>query len=248
MQETKETKQDREERILAKSFMSYNLVNSLYTIKGIAESHLEHMRRKEKKASQEELIKEVRQVLGETMAQINRVIEMIRHLREMSEVSDIEGVPSRVSLHDSITFVLRAMQYEYPLRRITLLKILPHDLGPLAVSRDHLETILFGLLFHARQQLRGGLGLITIEGEEKFYPSKENRKMRRVAVRISHTGPAIPEKELPFIFDPFYTKPGRRGVNGFGLYLVKRLVELNEGTIRVETGETATSFHVELPG
>lgn len=63
-----------------------------------------------------------------------------------------------------------------------------------------------------------------------------------VGVSISDNGEGIPKKNLPHIFDPFFsTRPGKVGL---GLTLVKRVVEEHGGGIRMESrskrGTTAT--------
>lgn len=72
------------------------------------------------------------------------------------------------------------------------------------------------------------------------------REGDKVVIRISDTGPGIPEDTLRNLFEPFYTtKPGGLGL---GLTSTKRMVEVQGGTISVETsdGEGAT-FVIVLP-
>ncbi|RRB04786.1 sensor histidine kinase [Larkinella rosea] len=73
----------------------------------------------------------------------------------------------------------------------------------------------------------------------------------KTAVRISiqNVGSPIPADELPYIFEPFYR--GRQTAevrgNGVGLSLVKRIVQLHQGTITVTSDEgQPTVFQLEL--
>lgn len=65
----------------------------------------------------------------------------------------------------------------------------------------------------------------------------------RTALRICDEGMGIDPKELPYIFEPFYRSPGAAAWNkdgsGFGLAMVKQMIELHEGDIQVESTPSA---------
>ena len=54
-----------------------------------------------------------------------------------------------------------------------------------------------------------------------------------VVVEISDTGPGIDEKDLPFIFSPFYTT--KASGTGLGLAITNRIIEEHKGRIEVES-------------
>lgn len=74
-----------------------------------------------------------------------------------------------------------------------------------------------------------------------------------VAVSVCDAGIGIPAESLPHLFQRFYRAPntaGPQGISGIGvgLYVVRQIVDLHHGTIRVETEEGAGSrFTVCLP-
>jgi signal transduction histidine kinase len=73
-----------------------------------------------------------------------------------------------------------------------------------------------------------------------------------VFVSVRDTGCGIPREALPFIFDRFYqrnkTQKGKTGYSGLGLAIAKRILELHNRTIRVEsTPGTGTHFAFCLP-
>ena len=224
---------------------SRSLVEFLYTIKGIAESHLEDIQHGET-MDQKELLVRASRALSDTVEQANRVIEMINHFRSVTSVVSAPAKKPSTSIHDSVYQVVHAMLYEFPFNRITVVKILPHDLAPVAIEREHFEAILFQLLYQARQNLGDMAGIITVEAMEKDYLTADNKHRRRSMIRVSDTGPAIPEENLPHVFDPFFTSSGARGTNGLGLYIVKKLADLNRGSVRVESSERGNSFYLEF--
>ena len=70
-----------------------------------------------------------------------------------------------------------------------------------------------------------------------------------VCVSISNTGTPIPENQQEAIFRKFYQADRSHNTegNGIGLAVVKRVVELHGGSIRVESDAAFTKFTVKLP-
>jgi two-component system NtrC family sensor kinase len=58
----------------------------------------------------------------------------------------------------------------------------------------------------------------------------------------------IPEKDLPHIFEPFYsTKEAAKGT-GLGLSIVYGIISLHNGHVEVEeTSQKGTTFKITLP-
>ncbi len=109
-----------------------------------------------------------------------------------------------------------------------------------------LEHVLLNLLINARQAMLGKGGSLTI----KASLCETGNEMR---ISIADTGPGIPEKLLPKIFQPFFTTKGtvRKGEvrgTGLGLAICKEIVEHHQGRIDVqsEIGK-GTTFTVHLP-
>jgi len=118
----------------------------------------------------------------------------------------------------------------------------------LTVEADpvQLEQVLLNLLINARHALlQGKGGSITIKAQDI-----ENDETR---IQVIDTGPGIPERLLPKIFQPFFTTKGtaRKGEakgTGLGLAICKEIVEHHDGRIEVqsEVGK-GTTFSIYLP-
>ena len=68
-------------------------------------------------------------------------------------------------------------------------------------------------------------------------------------IKVSDTGYGISAEALPHIFDRYYQESGKHQASGtgIGLALVRNLVELHEGDIRVEsTPNEGSTFYISL--
>ncbi len=73
----------------------------------------------------------------------------------------------------------------------------------------------------------------------------------QAVVRVSDTGPGIPEADQGRIFDRFYrvddSRTRQRGGSGLGLAVVQSLVHAHGGTITLSSRPGSTTFTVRLP-
>ena len=72
-----------------------------------------------------------------------------------------------------------------------------------------------------------------------------------VSLRITDTGIGIPKDEIPYIFNRFYQVKGSNNTNGgtgIGLYMVKEIVDLHQGRIKVKSKiGKGSSFTIIFP-
>ncbi len=223
------------------------LNHSLLALETIAESCMNEMTAPDLSLERGEVVEKANSLISKTLEQSRHVMNMIQHFRSLDTIKrDNFYYQGKGSVYDSVYQVLRAMQYEFPMEKITLLKILPRDLAHPSIPKGYLEAILFQLLYNAREAVGDVAGIITIEAAEKSMLSPENRHPVRFMLRVSDTGPGIPKDYLSNIYDPFFTTQNPCRLNGMGLCLVKRLVDQSGGMMRVETSLMGTSYFVEF--
>ncbi|MFK7906699.1 MAG: ATP-binding protein [Chitinophagales bacterium] len=112
---------------------------------------------------------------------------------------------------------------------------------------DKLEKILYNLLSNAFKFTPSN-GTINIAVSQQSISTAQSL----LQIRLQDTGKGISSEQLPHIFDRFYqadNSPIRQAEgSGIGLSLVKELLELQKGTIKVESElEIGTTFYLELP-
>ncbi len=127
-------------------------------------------------------------------------------------------------------------------KRLRLETFIAPELGAVLGDRDKLEKIVLNLVFNALKFTPSG-GRVELRAEKQG---------EQFVLIVADTGMGISEKNLPFVFDRFWQADGSskrkyQGV-GIGLSLVKELVEIQGGTVEVQSQENqGTTFTVRLP-
>jgi len=104
-----------------------------------------------------------------------------------------------------------------------------------------LRQVLDNLLTNAAVHTPAGTSVsLRVTGEDGW-----------AAVRVSDTGPGIPEADRARIFDRFYrvdnSRTRQRGGSGLGLAVVQSLVQAHGGTIDLTSRPGSTIFTIRLP-
>jgi signal transduction histidine kinase len=123
------------------------------------------------------------------------------------------------------------------------LKLLEIDQAQVSGDRDRLKQVLINLISNAIHYTPPG-------GEVNLSLSKTSEFVQIV---VRDTGPGIPAKDMPHIFDRFYrgeksrTRSKATGF-GLGLSIAYWIVDMHQGSIDVEsTVGVGTSFTIKLP-
>ena len=174
---------------------------------------------------------------------------LVRLVNQLLDLARIEAGSMRLQLQafDLVHYLKELTLSFSPLAErdgITLL--FDTSLSELRVEldKDKLEKIVTNLLSNAfKFTMRGGKVRMALQTEEQ----KEG-----LMLTVSDTGIGIAEEQLPHIFDRFYqvddaSTRSSEGT-GIGLALVKELIELLQGGIRVESQRGfGTTFTIQLP-
>lgn len=224
------------------SAINHEVCNPLNNIKVQAEGlYLQMKRGMLKELPREELEKRVSSLMQITMSEIDRAAAITTRLSNFSKPAR-EPVSEPVELAQVAEEVYSLLGHDLELREITLERIIPPDIPMILMDHRQLQEILFNLIRNAGQAI-GQKGKVILRAERNGAGG-----YGRVAIHITDTGCGIPPQNLQRLFTPFFTTKGEGKGTGLGLFVIKRLVERNEGTISVtsEVGQ-GTTFTVEFP-
>jgi signal transduction histidine kinase len=152
-------------------------------------------------------------IAGELRSLDNFVTEFLRFARPPRPA--LEPVAVRLLLADLVTFI----GPECSRKGVSL--SLSVEGGPDAVMADpfQLKHALLNLVLNALQATPAA-GAIAIE---------TGGDARALEVRVRDTGQGVAERDLPHVFDAFFTT--REGGTGLGLPIARRIVEAHGGTL-----------------
>lgn len=198
----------------------------------------DHLRRKGKRIAEN---------LGIIEAEGARLTRLVNDFLDLSKIES-----GRLDWHDQIVdasdvarAAIDAVGGEYEQNQAMALVVdIPPQLPPVRLDPDRLMQVLVNLLTNA----------VRHTGEGEVTLAARPLGSRWLELRVSDTGPGIPQEERERIFEKFHqvsrgdtTDADRRGT-GLGLAICKQIVERYGGSIRAEGREPhGTAFVVELP-
>jgi two-component system, OmpR family, sensor kinase len=216
--------------------VSHDLRTPLATLRG----YIETLLLKEKVLSEEKR----RYYLEIAIHHCERLSKLVDELMELAKLESPETEVTEESfnvgelLQDvSLKFRLRAEEKQITLKT-DIEKEMPFVHADIGLMERVLENLLENAINYTPEGGTVGLGL-------KF----ENHK---ITVKVSDTGMGIPEAEIPHIFDRFYRMDKGRGQStghyGLGLAIAKRILELHQCSIHVESLiNYGTTLSFDLP-
>ena len=123
---------------------------------------------------------------------------------------------------------------------------IPSDLPQVFVDSTHVAQVFTNIIDNAIDAMPEG-GTLTIRAEREPHPNPPaDGGGNSVRVSFTDTGCGISAKNLPKVFEPLFTT--KTHGTGFGLAVVRDLLEANDGSVQVESEVgVGTTFTVTLP-
>jgi signal transduction histidine kinase len=188
--------------------------------------------RPEKQALMQSLILRLRENVGRSFDDVNRIIADVMEISSES-----------TTIHRSSTKLLSLVQD-------SLGQVFPYEDSNINIHYDikhkheiigddvKLQRVLVNIIDNARQ---------AMHGEGDLWIRTQESSDRYVTLSIRNSGSYIPEEDLNRIFEPFFTK-GKRNGTGLGLAICKKIVEAHGGEISCNSSEEdGTTFFLVIP-
>jgi len=162
-----------------------------------------------------------------------RIITITESLRRYSHLDrNPQGeVDIKQGIEDTLTMLHNELKYGVEVVRdygdVPLITCYPAELAQVWTN-----------LIHNAIQAMGGKGKLKVS----IYQKPEH-----VGVRITDSGPGIPNAILNRIFDPFFTTKDQGEGTGLGLSICYRIIDEHNGTIKAYSKPGKTTFEVLLP-
>jgi histidine kinase len=189
------------------------------------------------------LLKRITELAG---AQIDRAVKIIGHMREFGRKPEPRLEP--VNLNDVLIRACEFFSQQLAQRGIDILWEL--DERPPSVSCEHnrMEQVFINFLVNARDAIEEKIAREDGEAEKRAITVKTAHNREFVTVKISDTGPGVPEAYLEKIFEPFFTTKQVGKGTGLGLSISYGIVKEYGGSIHVKNNRTGgASFYVRIP-
>lgn len=156
-------------------------------------------------------------------------------LKGVIEGNDISTKVKVLSSEDSI---IAQVVNSTDLKEVDVLIDEKADLKDTNISELELHRIISNIVRNSVEALKGK-GLLMINTYYSY---------NHVVISLQNNGPEIDKKIIDRIFEEgFSTKENKNGDNGFGLHIVKELVDKNNGDITVTSNKKLTKFVIKLP-
>jgi two-component system OmpR family sensor kinase len=183
-----------------------------------------------------------RQRMIHQMNILRRMSRLVKNLLNLSALKLKKNMDlTEVGLPGLLKSVLEDYQDVFAARRIIVDTDIPEGLQ-VRGDRDELQRVFINLVDNAIKYNHAG-------GEIRINASKHDHG---VHLSMFNTGIGIPKADLDKVFEQFYrvekSRSLRYGGSGLGLTIVKRIVELHGGTLKMESEPGAwTRVNITLP-
>lgn len=224
--------------------VSHELRTPLTAIKGFIETMADDVKVKQKSQKKMDRYFEI------LSRHTDRLINIVNDLSLISKMEDSSGGPiskielSEVDMAELINNVLKIFEQKLADQNIMLFTYFHETLPIIYADAFKLEQLFINLVDNAMKY--------SDAHKENRIEIRAGFENNTIKIEVQDNGIGIPKEHIDRVFERFYTVDKSRsrkfGGSGLGLSLVKHIVNLHKGTIKVESEkDKGTKFTIYLP-
>jgi len=176
---------------------------------------------------------------GVIAEEIRHIDTIVRNFLEFSRPPKLKM--QRVSPSDVVNMALILLRHRLESYGVEVKLLRKHRLPEIGADPDQLKEVLVNLMLNACEVMVNG-GVITIREEDRVEPVLGPV----VVLRVSDTGPGIPESVRDKVFQPFFST--KEEGTGLGLSIATRIIEEHGGRLELESkANKGATFIITLP-
>ncbi len=186
----------------------------------------------------ESLSEQTKEDLQRIVENARRCKETVKELLEFSRQSP--NKPDFHNINHAIEKTLFLLEKHSLFKHIEIKKLLEGELPLVKCDIQQLNHVFMNIIWNAAQAMNG-------KGSLEISTFKKGKN--HIGIKFIDTGCGIDEKDLPFIFDPFFsTKNEGEGI-GLGLSIAYRIIENHGGRIWAynNTPAPGATLEIEIP-
>ncbi|MCM3761439.1 ATP-binding protein [Alkalihalobacillus oceani] len=205
--------------------IAHEIKNPLAVLSGCSELLVEEVKEANGSKEMMELSKDIYQV-------VRRMNGIVSNFLNFAKMNKDEAKPVRVEkVMEEVLHLVRLKINEANIEVDRSYEDTPDVVG----IHDHLLQAFLNLVLNAVEAMpTGGKLFISI------YEEITNQKKRYVVAQIDDTGSGIPEKNMKWLFDPFFSTKDTG--NGLGLTIARDIVKEHNGELKIESSNEGTSI------
>jgi len=183
------------------------------------------------------------QDLDSILHEVHRLEGLLESLMNFAKPSPF--VIKKAHIHQPLDNTLSLLSKKLSSGRIKIRKIYDPKAPKVMIDSAKMQQVFFNILLNSIAAMPGG-GEITVQ--TALLPAGEPAagQGQRVQVIIQDNGVGIKEEDLPYVFDPFFSKSSQG--TGLGLSIAFKIIELHHGSISIQSQEgKGTTVRITIP-
>jgi signal transduction histidine kinase/DNA-binding response OmpR family regulator len=171
-----------------------------------------------------------------TEKELNRLHDLVKEI--VNFANPTKYYTRRESLKKTVEKAAGLLTRDFQKKNLTF-ELLCEDVPDIEINKNEILESFLNIMLNAVESMESGGRLIV-----KIGPNPQGEQF--VHITISDSGCGITEKELPKIFDRYYTT--KETGTGLGLSIVERVISAHNGKLTVDSQiGKGTTFNIDLP-